>query len=516
MLILISSFLLFAAALSLGVIRMVQPSARYTWLVAVGGAALAFLSVFAWQLQMPFELALPAWQPIPLLTLPILFSADGFSWALALSVATLTFSALLTAAAQPVHTMSFSWVGTLALGGLGILAVTADNPLTLLLVWAALDLTELITQLGSVNGPENNEKVAVSFSTRALGIGALLWAGIVSAAKGRAFDFALMDAGVGVYLVLAAGLRLGVFPLHLPYSSESPLRRGLGTPLRMVSAASSLILLGRAPAGGLTSILAPFLLAFALIPAIYGGWMWLRAPDELNGRPYWIIGAASLSVIAALGGNPSGAVAWGAALILSGSALFLASAQHVWLNRITLLAVFSLSSLPFSLTAAAWIGNFWLFLPFGIAAQALMLAGFVRHVRRSTGREPLDAQPGWARAAYAGGILLLVGIQLMLGFFGWDGAWQIGAWWGAVAASLLTLGLVWATPRFRIFNPPRAHWLKAMPPFPSAFGQAGWSLYRSLARISEEVNRALEGEGGVLWTLLFLILFISILARGAS
>lgn len=516
MLILISCFLLFAAALSLGVIRMVQPSARYTWLVAVGGAALALLSVFAWQFQMPFELALPAWQPVTPLTPPILFSADGFSWALALSVAALTLSALLTAAAHPVHTMSFSWVGTLALGGLGILAVTANNPLTLLLVWAALDLIELVTQLGSVNGPEKNEKVVVSFSARALGTGVLLWAGIVSAATGGAFDFALMDARLAAYLVLAAGLRLGVFPLHLPYSSESQLRRGFGTPLRLVSAASSLILLGRVPGGGLTSILTPFLLAFALIPALYGGWMWLRAPDELTGRPYWIIGAASLSVIAALGGNPTGAVAWGAALILSGGALFLASAQHIWLNRITPLSVFGLSSLPFSLTAAAWTGDFRFFLPFAIAAQALMLAGFIRHVRRAAGREPLDAQPGWARAAYAGGILLLVGVQFLLGFFGWEGALQIGAWLGAAAASFLTLGLVWATPRFRIFNPPRAHWLKATPAFPAGIGQAGWALYRLLARVSDAVSRALEGEGGVLWTLLFLILFVSILARGAS
>ena len=56
----------------------------------------------------------------------------------------LTLAALLTAAAGPVFVNAYAWVGVLALGGVGILAVTADNPLTLLLVWASLDLTELL------------------------------------------------------------------------------------------------------------------------------------------------------------------------------------------------------------------------------------------------------------------------------------------------------------------------------------------------------------------------------------
>ena len=123
---------------------------------------------------------------------------------------------------------------------LGYLAVTANNPLTLLLVWGALDITELIIQLRSVDGPSNNEKVVISFSTRALGIGLLLWANIVSIAQGSAFNFESIAPSSGLYLVAAAGLRLGVLPLHLPYSSESTLRRGLGTSLRLISAASSI------------------------------------------------------------------------------------------------------------------------------------------------------------------------------------------------------------------------------------------------------------------------------------
>ncbi|MBI5964117.1 MAG: hypothetical protein HY863_11620 [Chloroflexi bacterium] len=514
MLILVSCLLLFVTALALMALRVTQQTARFSWLVAVGGAMLAFASVFIWLAQMPFEFALPPWQPFGLFVNPVLFRADGLSWPIALSIGALTLSIMFTAVARPVNTNSFAWVGTLTLGGIGLLAVTADNPLTLLLVWGALDLTELIAQLASVEGSSNNEKVVTSFSIRALGIGILLWANVVSISLGSALNFQSIPAGSGVFLVLAAGLRLGVLPLHLPYSPDSSLRRGFGTALRLISAASSLILLAHVPAVGDIRF-APLLLAIATLAALYGGWMWLRAPDELTGRPYWVIGLAALSVISALSGNPLGAVAWGCALILVGGALFLATVQQTWLNRILLVGAWSLSTLPFSLTASVWIGNLGFFIPFVIAAQALLVAGFIRHALRPSGRDTLESQPGWARTVYPAGILLVIICQLLLGFIGWDGALQVGAWPQAIIASLLTFGLVWATPRFRILNPIRAHWVKnpAASRMDDIYGSA-WTIYRLLERVSQAINVTLEGEGGIMWTLLFLVIFISLLTQG--
>ncbi len=514
MLILVSCLLLFLTALALMALRLTRPTARFSWLVAVGGAMLAFASVFIWLAQMPFEFALPAWKPLTLFVSPVVFRADGLSWPLALSITALTLTMLLTAVARPVIANSYTWVGALTLSGIGIMAVTADNPLTLLLAWAALDITELVSQLVNVDGPSNNEKVVTSFSTRVLGIGILLWANIVGIAQGGSFNFQSIPQSAGVFLVIAAGLRLGVIPLHLPYSSESTLRRGFGTTLRLISAASSLVLLAHVPVGSSTTF-TPFLLVFAVIAALYGGWMWLRAPDELTGRPYWIIGLAALSVTSALSGNPLGAVAWGCALILVGGALFLASVQQAWLNRALLAGAWSLSALPFSLTASAWIGNLGFFIPFVIAAQALLAAGFIRHALRPSGRDSLESQPGWTRTVYPAGILLLIICQLLLGFIGWGGALQIGAWLQATIASLLTFGLVWATPRFRILNPIRAHWIKnpAATRMDDIYGSV-WTVYRLLGRISQAINVTLEGEGGIMWTLLFLVIFISLLTQG--
>jgi hypothetical protein len=514
MLILVSALLLFLTALTLMILRMTPANARAAWLVAVGGGTLTLISVFAWLAQMPFEFALPAWQPRALFVNPILFRADGFSFPLALSISALTLAILLTAVARSAITNSFTWAGTLALGGLGLLAVTANNPFTLVLVWGALDITELLAQLRSVDGPAQNEKVVISFSTRVFGIGLLLWANIISLASGSAFNFQSISPNAGLYLIAAAGLRLGVLPLHLPYSAESTLRRGFGTSFRLISAASSLALLAHVPAGSLVSGLTPFMLALAIIAALYGGWMWLRAPDELTGRPYWVISLAALSVTSALSGNPLGAVAWGCALVLVGGSLFLSSIQHVWLNRVLLLGAWSLSALPFSLTGGAWIGALGFFAPFVIAAQTLLIAGFIRHALRPAGRDSLDDQPIWMRTMYLSGIVLLVAFQFLLGWTGWEGAGQVGAWLHALIVLLLTAGLVWATPRLRFLNPIRAHWVGSAVSGVNGIYQNLWLLYRALEGISQMIIKILEGESGIMWTFLFLILFISYLAQG--
>ncbi len=515
MLILIPYLIFFITALTLVVLRIARPNARYAWLIAIGGAILALLSVCIWLAQMPATLTLLVWKPSALFIHPILFRADGFSWPYAVSLSALTLAILLTAVARPTFTNSYTWAGTLALGGLGLMAVTANNPLTLLLVWGALDMTELVVQLLSVDGPANNQKVVISFSTRAIGIGVLLWANIVSISSGNTFDFNSITPGAGLYLVVAAGLRLGVLPLHLPYSAESSLRRGFGTSLRLISAASSLVLLSHIPAGSLNSIFTPFLIALAAVAAGYGGWMWLRAPDELSGRPYWIIGIAALSIVSALNGNSLGAVAWGCSLVLVGGALFLASVQQAWLNRVLLIGAFSLSTLPFSLTASAWPNSFDFFIPFTIIAQALLVAGYIRHSLRPGGRDSLNAQPNWTRTVYPAGIGLLIVIQLLLGSVGWDGARQVGIWIYALIAALLTFGLIWAAPRFRVLNPIRAHWINPASLNTQRIYDFLWSSYLSLGRFSETINSTLEGNGGIMWTLLFLVLFVSLMTQGA-
>lgn len=521
MFILITVLILIAAALALVFLEATRPNYRFAWLIAAGGAFLAWAGVLLWQARMPLLLDLPAWGPSNLFAEGPSFAADRVSWPYALALSTLGLAVILTAAGRENFPAPFPWAGTLTLIGLGLLAVLADNPLTLALVWAAIDLAELATQLVSVEGEKASERVVAGFAARILGIGLLLWAGLTSLESGVSLEFHSTLPEAAVYMILAAGLRLGVLPLHLGYAPESAVRRGFGSSLRLVSAASSLVILARIPAGGVSTALAQFLLLLAAAAALYGGWKWMRAPDELTGRPYWVIALASFAVAAALRGNPIGSAAWGAALVLAGGALFLSSIRHRLLVPLLLAAgLWGISSLPFSPTASGWESGSapswatWVTWPLFLLAQALLATGFIRHARRTASYAPLDAQLAWARPLYAVGIGLPLAMLALLGFFGWDGALALGALPAGPLAAALTLALLWLTPRLRWLNPVRAHWVRPQeePSRLDLFYRALWELYRSLGRLSGSVSAALEGEGGILWALLFLVLFLSLLA----
>ncbi len=514
MLILIPTLILFIIALALIILSAIRPAFRFAWLVAMIGSLLAFLITLFWQFQTPLNISLPPWQISAIFNEAPSFRGDGLSWPYAISLTALTLSILLTSVVRPALANSFAWAGTLALSGLGVLAVTAENPLTLLLVWAALDLTELVTQLRSVDSPAFSERVVIGFATRAAGLGLLLWANIVSASTGNRLNFDALSPQASLLLIAAAGLRLGVLPLNLSYPTLSNLRRGFGTALRLVAAASSLALLSKIPKEGAVSSLTPFLFVLTVIAAIYGGWMWLRAPDELTGRRFWIIGLAALAVSCALGLNPTGAAAWGCALVIAGGALFLTTVQQVWLNRALLIGAWSISSLPFSITANVWSkGNYGFFLPFLLIAQVFLTAGFVRHSLRSGGREAFDIKPDLPRNVYPAGIVLLLLMQILLGFYGWDGALQIGFWPAGLAVTLLTFGLIWLTPRLRLLNPVRAHWVKPASTRLDRIYSGLWGFYQLLGQITQAVTATLEGAGGIMWTLLFMVLFISLMTQ---
>ena len=506
--------LLLSTVMIMIAIRLIWPEFAYHWLIAAIGALAAWLIMLMAGFQLPQSLNLTSWESQGFFSVSPALLLDRLSWPYAVALATLALAVILSDVARAPESDWSAWSGSLVLAALGIFTILAENPITLLLGWTVIDLAELLVLLSQVQESRVREKVVVTFSARIFGAGLLIMAVLVTRSLGNSLSFEVIPSSASLILVLVAGLRLGVLPLHLPFIREVQLRRGLGTMARLVPAATSLVLLVRSAAATAESgeVIAwrPVILAFSGIVALYGGAAWALADDELDGRPAWILGMASFSVAGAVLGEPSASLSWGMALLLSGGLLFLTSVRDrrlIWLSGLGLLAI---SALPFTPTwngARIFFGPFTLLLlPFFIA-QVLFLVGYARHVLREG--ETMVGAERWVWLIYplASGLLMLI-----LFLFGW---WSnpgvedvpIAGWWVGIAAASMA-GLVGIGARRRM--------LQVSDKFLVLFGgllsfnwlyRFLWLSYRAVGDLIGFLTTVLEGEGGVLWALLLIVLF---------
>jgi len=516
MLVLFPSIILAITALVLIILYRFRPGFRYAWLIAVTGAALAWIVLLISHTVIPISFTLFTWRPAELFPSPISFIADQHAWIYSLCLAGLAIAVLLTTAVHEYFPNSLWWAGMLWVTGIGILAVSAANPLTLILIWTLIDFIEFGIFTQSSSGSLPNRKIVIAFLVRTAGTLSLLWAGIASLSQGIRLDFSSLTGQAAVFWVIAVGLRLCSFFFQLPVAADSAVQNGFSSTLRLVSAASGLILLARLPMDVSSSPVAPLLLILAALVALYCGWKWFRSSDGLAGTSYWILGLSALAGSAAMRGNPFGATAWGSMMILSGGALFLNSVRNNWTDRALLINCWGLGTLPFSLGAVVWLSTIWfqITLPLLIISQALLVAGYIIKTMNPAGKTSDQALPAWTRMLYPAGLGFLICLQIILGIWGWEGAMQFGLIPAGLAAGILAIGITVTASRLQRFNLIPVVWIKTMSAWYKGFAQGFSGLYRFLDRLNLTVTEVLEGDGGVMWTLLFLVLFVSLMAQG--
>jgi hypothetical protein len=534
---------LFLAVIVILLLQLRQRRPGYMWLAALLGSGLAWLIVVAARISIPYQIVLVPWSPDLLsadsaqdvFNLPgLLFSnsptllLDTVSWAYGLTLSSLALSIFLTAVSRLPGANWRAWSGTLVLAGLGLLAVMAGNPLTVLLTWTALDLAELVIWLTQLRQGGALRRMILSFSIRISGL--IILSGVIVATaatsqEGLSFDNVMAE--FSPLLILAAGLRLGVLPLQAPFLADIPLRQGLGTILRLSPLTASLVFLTRTAVMGVPQQWLSLFMIAATVSAVFSAISWASAQDSLSGRPFWMLLTASFAVIAAMLRQPAACLAWGVTSSFVGGVIFLSSVRHRILMPMLGVAVLGVTMLPFTPT---WAGAniymaIWEGLPLGLAApiglalvlsQALLLLGALRHALVLSD-EPAQYER-WIWLIYPLGLSLLLLSFYAFGWLNqpilselvvWD--WLAGGLVCAVVLGLWFLGRRYPA-RFVGVN-------KTVDRSSSLWGrflslQWGYPLLQRLfyliQRLIGLLSTNLEAEGGLLWALLFLLMFFSL------
>ncbi len=506
--------ILFIFSLAIFVFSRVLAKPGYAWFIAVAGGLIAWVLILLSYPEETLTIRIMNWSRSGLFFTSPTLLVDRFSWPFAVAISTLLVSVLLTDVARVEEVQPFFWSTSLAITSFGLLSVLSANPLTLALTWAILDLVEILTRLQQVTNNQQREHIIISLATRILGSMLLILALFRVSSLEIRVEFPNIPPQVAGLFILAAGLRLGVLPPLAPYVKELPTRRGLGTLRRLIPVAASTILLTRVAIVGAQPGWSVGLVISASVALIYGSLAWVWAKDELDGRPFWILTLSAFTIIASVHSNPLSSQAWGICMIFSGGLLFLYSYRDRRLLWLPILGLFGFVALPFT---PAWFGLsiftgssifFWLIFIFGLDA---LIFGYFQHMIRPDNLQ--GTMERWVWIIYPLGLAILPLTQFWV-------MWSLGGiglppgsilsihWWVGLFALVLLVpvyylhrkGYTWPLEVKRFVSEAISlDWLYRMM----------WWVYRTLGVVFNYFLNMLDGDGGILWAVLIMILLLA-------
>jgi hypothetical protein len=504
------------------IINRARPGFAYQWLVAVAGALLAWALVLVLGLRLPHTLSLGTWQPEQYFLDSPQLIIDRISWPLAVALGTLLLAMILTDVVRTANVNWITWAGSLAMTAIGLVGVLAANPLTLILAWSASDLLDSGFYLGLDNTPESRRGTISIFSIRVAGSFALFGASLLTQPDPGFLDVSNSPIGTELLVILGVILRLGVLPANPPGLSDRSLRQSLGTITRLISVATALILIIRTEGlmGEPLSQSLPLLLwlGFLGLIAVYAGASWRLSADELDGRPAWILALSALSIASALRGQTDASLAWALACILSGGLSFLSSVRNRLSTWITFVGLVGISGIPFT---PAWAGITLFSSPLEpililfLIALMLLIAGYYHHLFQIPGYHISGER--WINVIYPIGLVILPLTHFALGFsiHPDPGSVPLQGWIiGPVIVVLATGWIIWESRGGRFPLPVlnildivfSLRWLSNLMV----------QIFQVVGRFIYFLTGILEGDGGVLWALLWVVLMVSFLVIGSG
>lgn len=506
--------ILIGTALIILIIHFLKPGYKYFWLIALAGSFLAWLGVFLWKINSPLYVSFPPWPALSIFSYTPSWLADSTSWPYALALTTLGIAVVLTDVARK-EIDPLPWSGLFLLTATGILAVAAGDPLTLILVWSAMDLSELGVMIRSAGTNNQVKKVIIAYSLRVIGMGMVIGGSVLDASELHQMSFGEVSDTAAICYLAGILFRLGILPLNLNITKNGHESQGTDSSIQLVAAASSLAFLARIPLFSLSSSWTLIILLLVAVPTFFSSWMWWRAFEGLPGRQFWIMGMAFLAIGSAILGNPEGSIGWGIVMVLTGALLFLSLPRPRNIIWLVFLGSWSISSLPFSPTSSYWTGidsfmsmSLLLFIP----SQILLLSGYIRHAGSKENNFQASKE-GWTQILYVLGLSILAGVVILLSLWGWDGSFKLGDWWISLLVVLPSIGLVFYTKK-------NGKLLSRKITRQGSVIHIGWFtriasfLYRFLENITRIITNTLEGDGGVFWSFLLLVLILSLLSSG--
>ena len=501
-----------------------RPKSGLTWLVSAIIALLSWLVVLLSRLQVPERISFGFGQASFSFPFTLAFVLDKISWPFALALMASLVAFMLTSVTQLSDSGRIPqnwpvWPAALFFAGLSLFALVSGNLYTLLLAWAAIDLGWLLLKLV---GDSPRQDIQFGFALRVFG---LFWAiaAAFSQPGGVLQTFPIINLQTNTLLFIAAMIRLiGIIPASSPLPGKYPWQ-GLNIYLDLVLFSTASIIFVRTASTGISAQISPFILAATAITGLVCSFIWIFTSSNPGSWQTLLVGFTTFSIAGSILSGFEASLAWSIALMLAGSLVFFCNYTTWLIKGLIALGLVGIIGLPFT---PAWQGirifplpgqafdqgAWWILF---LVAQSLFLGGYLRAWFIT--RQPFSESERWSGIVYPAGLFLLPITQVIILIWGLPGlSNDLQAFpaliltWAPLASLGLTLIILWTLKRTAKIEPRFLEIFRKVSVLEWLY-RVGKTMHLFGSQVVKIIDQILEGEAGILWTILFLLLLFALL-----
>ena len=510
-------FLLLTASAASLFLRYKGVRLAYLWMVFILTALIVWLLLFFIQPDKISPLVVKNWIKIGSTPVDLTLKVNNMNWPISVSYFTILLSYSLTSIVRLRGNKSlYAWVEMTVLVISGWLVLLAGDYWSILITWTLIDFVELIFHLRY----KMLDPVRFYFHFLVKFIGSMLLVFGIS----RSFQVNpqnLFDnniEGVGTVILLAAILHSGIFSNTQNKSSKIDYSQISLIFLRIISFSASFFVLTYI-SGHRLSLLSEIIIKILFLgTAILGAHRWAMGSNEGYRFQELLLAFGGMIGYLYLIGSGAAIVYWLILLLMPIGWLFLYSDRDSWIHIFWFFCIFMMSGLPFSLTFQGLkeflISGNSIDLLLMTVPIILVISGYIKHALKKSGK--YNYLEPWYKIFYLFGLFLplismsavvLKNTRLIADEFS-------GLWIGAVVLSLSIMVYFYqvkSKDNIIEFNNIRELRVGSVSvPFKD-IQTISKKVYFLFENFLTFVSRLFEGAGGILWAVVFLALFMTIL-----
>jgi hypothetical protein len=509
-------FLLTASAVSL-FLRYKGVRLAYIWMVFILTNSIVWLLLFIIQPEKISPLVLKNWIKIGSTPVDLILELNNMNWPISVSYFTILVSYSLTSIARLRGNKSlYAWVEMAVLVLSGWLVILAGDYWSILITWTLIDFVELLFYLRyKILDPDG---FYLHFLVKFIGSMLLIYGISRSFQENPQGLFRNNIEGVGTVILLAAILHSGILSNIQKKSSKNNYFQVSLIFLRIISFTASFYVLTYISDYRLSFFIEIIIKILFFSVAIWGAYRWAMGSNESYGFQELLLAFGGMVGYLYLTGAGIAIVYWLIFMLMPIGWLFLYSDRDQRIYLFWFLCLFMMSGLPFSLTYQGLkiflINSNSIDLLLITLPLILVIGGYIKHASKKRGK--FNYLEPWYQVFYLIGLFLplismsavtLKNTRLL--------ADEFSGWWiGAVVLSLSIMVYFYQVKsENQVIQLKKNRELRVGNFSISSHGMQIISekIYFFFENILTFISKLFEGAGGILWAVVFLALFLTIL-----